>query len=224
MRRRDFMTLAAGAAGMGMLPTKWAMAQTRAESLRILSEAGPNSFDTIGVGVNRNAIQATWNVYDRLVRFGTKTQPDGTLYYDYYAIEGELAERWVISDDKRSITFHLRRDATFHDGTPVTSADVKWSLDRVVSIAIGKSQFSTGSMTEPSQFEIIDTHTIKITTPKPDPLHPAQHGGGLSDHHQFQGRQGQCDRCRPLGQRVAEDQCRRRRVRSRSKPSHPARA
>jgi peptide/nickel transport system substrate-binding protein len=168
MRRRDFMTLAAGAAGTTMLPTKWAFAQTRAESLRILSEAGPNSFDTIGVGVNRNAIQATWNVYDRLVRFGTKTQPDGTLYYDYYAIEGELAERWTISDDKRSITFHLRRDATFHDGSPVTAEDVKWSLDRVVSIAIGKSQFSTGSMTEPSQFEIIDTHTIKVTTPKPD--------------------------------------------------------
>jgi peptide/nickel transport system substrate-binding protein len=168
MRRREFMTLAAGTAASGLLPVRWAEAQTRAESLRVLSEAGPNSFDTIGVGVNRNSIQATWNCYDRLVRFGTKRQPDGTFYYDYFAIEGELAERWTVSDDKKTITFHLRRDATFHDGTPVTAEDVKWSLDRIVGQAIGKAQFSTGSMTEPGQFEVVDAHTIKITTPRPD--------------------------------------------------------
>lgn len=170
MDRREFGTSAAALALAAALPAKSAWAQTRVESLRILSEAGPNSFDTIGVGINRNSIQVTWNCYDRLVRFGTRAQlqPDGTHYYDYFNIEGELAQRYVISDDKRSITFHLRKDATFHDGTPVTAEDVKWSLDRVVSLPVGKSQFSTGSMTEPSQFEIIDQHTIKITTPKAD--------------------------------------------------------
>ena len=168
MRRREFLSWTAAAAAAGALPVPFAFAQTRAESLRILSEAGPNSFDQIGVGVNRNSIQAIWNIYDRLVRFGTKTQPDGTLYFDYFAIEGELAERWTISDDKRTITFHLRQNATFHDGSPVTAEDVKWSLDRVVSLPVGKSQFSTGSMTEPSQFEVVDKHTIKITTPRPD--------------------------------------------------------
>jgi ABC-type transport system substrate-binding protein len=33
--------------------------------------------------------------------------------------------------DKRSITFHLRPDATVHDGKPVTADGVKWSLDIV---------------------------------------------------------------------------------------------
>jgi peptide/nickel transport system substrate-binding protein len=168
MKRRDFGVFGASLALAGLAPMRFAAAQTRAETLRILSEGGPNSFDPIGIGVNRQAIQLHWNTYDRLVRFGTKTQPDGTLYYDYFHIEGELAERFEISADKRSITFYLRPEATFHDGTPVTAADVKWSLDRIVASPIGKAQFSTGSMTSPDQFEVVDPHTIRVTTPKPD--------------------------------------------------------
>ncbi len=91
MRRRELGAAAASLALASALPMRWAEAQTRAESLRILSQAGPNSFDPIGVGVNRNAIQLHWNTYDRLLRFGTTTRPDGTLYFDYYKIEGELA-------------------------------------------------------------------------------------------------------------------------------------
>lgn len=167
MRRRDLGAAAASLAVAGALP-RGAIAQTRAESLRILSQAGPNSFDPIGVGVNRNAIQVHWNTYDRLLRFGTTRRPDGTLYYDYYKLEGELAERFETSADGRSTTFHLRRDATFHDGSPVTAEDVKWSLDRVVASPIGRSQFGTGSMTTPEQFEVIDRHTIRVTTPRAD--------------------------------------------------------
>ncbi len=167
MRRRDFGAAAASLALAGLLPDA-AVAQTRAESLRILSQAGPNSFDPIGVGVNRNAIQVHWNTYDRLVRFGTTRQPDGTLYYDYYEIEGELAESWEVTEGGKVITFKLRQDATFHDGTPITAEDVKWSLDRVVASPIGRAQFSTGSMTSPDQFQVVDAHTIRITTPQAD--------------------------------------------------------
>src|SRR5690606_30242559 len=70
--------------------------------------------------------------------------------------------------DGTAITFYLRRDAVFHDGTPVTAADVKWSLDRVVASPIGKAQFSTGSMTEPDQFVVVDAHTLRIDLPQPD--------------------------------------------------------
>ena len=33
-----------------------------------------------------------------------------------------------------SVTFKMRKDAKFHDGTPVTAKDVKWSFDRGVSV------------------------------------------------------------------------------------------
>jgi peptide/nickel transport system substrate-binding protein len=166
MRRRDFVLGAV--AGAAALPARWSFAQTRAESLRILSEAGPNSFDPIGVGVNRNAIQLHWNTYDRLVAFGAKKRDDGTLYYDYFDIEPSLAERYEVSEEGRTITFFLRRDATFHDGSPVAAADVKWSLDRVLGSPIGQAQFKTGSLTSPDQFVVVDEPTVKVTTPKAD--------------------------------------------------------
>jgi peptide/nickel transport system substrate-binding protein len=172
MHRRDLGLLAAAAGLAGFTPMRFAYAQNQgqnqAQSLRILSEAGPNSFDPIGVGVNRGAIQAHWNIYDRLLRFGAKTRPDGTLYFDYYKIEGELAERFDVSADGTVITLHLRPDAVFHDGAKVTADDVKWSLDRVVSLPVGKSQFATGSMTSPDQFVVVDEHTLRITVPKAD--------------------------------------------------------
>jgi peptide/nickel transport system substrate-binding protein len=166
MRRRDFVlgTLVAVAAP----PAPWAFAQTRAESLRILSEGGPNSFDPIGLGVNRNAIQVHWNSYDRLVSFGAKTRDDGTLTYDYFAIEPSLAERFEVSEDGKTLTFFLRRDATFHDGSPITAEDVKWSLDRVLGSPIGRAQFKTGSLVSPEQFVAVDAHTVTVTVPKAD--------------------------------------------------------
>ena len=168
MKRRDFLTLS-GAAGAGLvLPAKWAHAETRADSLRVLSDGAANSFDSFSPGVNRNAIQVTWNIYDRLVRFAYKQRPDGIAYYDYFAIEPELAESYEVAADKKSITFRLRKGATFHDGAPVTAADVKFSLDRVVASPIGKSQFSTGSMTDPKQFVVVDDLTIRIDLPQPD--------------------------------------------------------
>ncbi len=166
MRRRDF-TLGAMAA-VAALPAKWSFAQARADSLRILSEAGPNTFDPIGVGVNRNAIQLHWNTYDRLVAFGANKRDDGTLTYDYFDIEPELAERYELSDEGKTITFFLRRDATFHDGAPVTAEDVKWSLDRVLGSPLGKSQFKTGSLASADQFVVVDEHTVKVTTPRAD--------------------------------------------------------
>jgi peptide/nickel transport system substrate-binding protein len=171
MRRRDLAKLVAWtglAGGFSGLPLRRAGAQSRAESLRVLTEGAPNSFDPIGPGVNRYAIELHWNAYDRLLRFGTVTRPDGTLSYDYFTLEGELAERWEVSEGGRAITLFLRPDARFHDGSPVTAEDVKWSLDRMVSLPIGRAQFATGSMTGTEQFTVLDARSIRITTPRAD--------------------------------------------------------
>ena len=46
-----------------------------------------------------------------------------------------LATEWEISDDGLTYTFTLREDVTFHDGSELTSEDVKWSLERATNIA-----------------------------------------------------------------------------------------
>ena len=60
-------------------------------------------------------------IYRGLVRYDKNLQ-----------IEGELAESWDISADNLTITFHLRKGVTWHDGAPFTSADVKFNYQLYV--------------------------------------------------------------------------------------------
>jgi microcin C transport system substrate-binding protein len=45
--------------------------------------------------------------------------------------EPGLAERWAISDDKRTFTFWLNPKARWSDGRPITAHDVKWTFDAI---------------------------------------------------------------------------------------------
>lgn len=50
-----------------------------------------------------------------------------------------LASNWDVSPDRRQITFHLRDNLTFADGTPATAGDLAWSLQRVVKLGYGNA-------------------------------------------------------------------------------------
>ena len=133
-----------------------AAAQGRNETLIVIVESGPNSMDIHGVGANRPAYQASWNLYDRLMTFGVKTVPDGSKSYDYSVLKPELAESWQLAPDGMSVTFKLRKDARFHDGTPVTAKDVKWSFDRAVTVGgFPTFQMKAGSLEKPEQFTAV---------------------------------------------------------------------
>jgi peptide/nickel transport system substrate-binding protein len=60
-------------------------------------------------------------VYATLTRLG----PD-------LSVQPDLAESWTVSPDGRQVTFRLR-PARFHDGQPLTSADVKFTLERILN-------------------------------------------------------------------------------------------
>ena len=60
--------------------------------------------------------------YSTLVRFNLTKFPE---------IEGDLAESWTIAPDLMTYTFKLHPNVKFHDGTPLTSADVKATYDRM---------------------------------------------------------------------------------------------
>jgi len=51
---------------------------------------------------------------------------------NYPQIVGDLAESWSVSPDRLTYTFKLRPNVLFHDGSPLTSADVKASYQRIV--------------------------------------------------------------------------------------------
>lgn len=146
-------------------------AQDRRETLLVVTEVGPNSMDIQGVGANRPSYGLSWNVYDRLLTYGKKTLADASVTYDYSALEPELATSWQLAPDGMSVTFALRQDATFHDGTPVTAHDVKWSFDRAVSIGgFPTFQMKAGSLEKPEQFVVVDDHTFRIDFLRHDKL------------------------------------------------------
>src|SRR5579859_3474053 len=145
-------------------------AQSRAETLRYVTGASVNTLDPNVPGSTREAFAVSLSTYDRLVSFGRK-QLNGKWVFDLDKISGELAESYEVSPDGLKLTFHLRKDAKFQDGSPVTAEDVKWSLDRAVTAPVlGKAQLLTGSMTSADQFRVIDPLTFEVTLPKPDKL------------------------------------------------------
>ena len=92
----------------------------------------------------------------------------------------DLAESWEVSPDGRTYTFHLRRDARFHDGKPVTAADVRWSLERASDPAtqapvaqqylgdiVGVAARLEGTAQSIAGVKAIDDHTLALTIDAP---------------------------------------------------------
>lgn len=130
-----------------------------------------NSLDIHRPGTNRPSYQVAVNVYDRLVTFGTKKLGDGSLAYDYDKVQPELAESWTLAPDRKSITFKLKPNATFWDGTPVTAEDVKWSFERALALGgFPKVQMGAGGFVDPAQFVAVDARTFRIDLKRPSKL------------------------------------------------------
>ncbi|MEM7696360.1 MAG: ABC transporter substrate-binding protein [Pseudomonadota bacterium] len=171
LSRRNILKIGAGAGAAAALPLALTLPAEAADTLVVVQGQTINSLDLHRTGTNRPSYQIAVNCYDRLVSFGIKTLPDGTLSYDYATLKGEIAESWTVSDDGLVITFTLKDNAIFQDGSKVTAEDVKWSFDRAVSAGGFPSvQMRAGGFTRPDQFEAVDALTFKITLDEPTKL------------------------------------------------------
>jgi peptide/nickel transport system substrate-binding protein len=154
---------------MGAAPQE-AAAQSRAETLRQVMGGTVNTLDPTVPGGTRETYGLAMSTYDRLASFGRK-QVDGNWVFDLDDIRGELAQKIDRAPDGRSFTFHLRQGATWHDGSLVTAADVKWSLDRAVSAkSLAPTQLSSGSLAKAEQFRIVGERAVEVVLDKPDRL------------------------------------------------------
>lgn len=194
MKRRDFLKSATAAAAVGAVsaPAVWspAKAQSRKETLLLVTESGPNNLDIHGVGTNRPGYEASWNCYDRLITHEKKTLADGSVSYDRDKFKPELAEDMKIGD--MSVTFKLKKNAKFQDGTPVTAKDVKWSYERAVKVGgFPTVQMKAGSLEKPEQFVAVDDHTFRVdflrkdrlTVPDMAVIVPSIYNSGLLKKH-----------------------------------------
>lgn len=171
MDRRRFIQTGSAAAALSGLPLAGRAQARPKDVLLVANEFGPNSLDIHTVGANRPSYGVSWLCYDRLMTYGKKTLPDGRVVYDRNKLEPELAESWQLAPDGNSVTFKLRKNARFHDGTPVTAKDVKWSFDRAVSVGgFPTFQMAAGSLEKPEQFEVVDDSTFRIKFLRRDKL------------------------------------------------------
>jgi peptide/nickel transport system substrate-binding protein len=74
-----------------------------------------------------------------------------------------IAESWEVSDDKRTVTFTLG-DRTWSDGEPITSEDVKWSLETLGE----EGDLFTSYTNNVTSIETPDDKTVVIETKRPD--------------------------------------------------------
>lgn len=68
-----------------------------------------------------DAYMLTAMIFSNLTRVSHELKP-----------EPQLASKWDVSPAGDEWTFHLVKNAKFHNGRPVTAADVKFSIDRIL--------------------------------------------------------------------------------------------
>lgn len=106
-------------------------------------------------------------------RVGTDAQSEriGELIFeglvrrdDNFKLQPRLAESWEIPDPLTYV-FHLRHDVRFHDGRPMTSADVKWTLDSLLSGKLRSAKASAYRYVD--RVEAPDDFTVVIRLKEP---------------------------------------------------------
>ena len=79
---------------------------------------------------------------------------------NYPKVAGDLAESWTVSPDSLTFTFKLHRNVKFHDGTPLTSTDVKASYERIMRPPEGVISVRQSYYKDFGAIETPDAHTV----------------------------------------------------------------
>ncbi|MEW8996737.1 MAG: ABC transporter substrate-binding protein [Thermoanaerobacter sp.] len=153
---------------------------TKAKDTSKIPEASKSRTDTIIIGLHEpkgvfNPLYSETE-YDNYVN---SAMFDGLIEVD---LDGtyipSLAKSWNLDKDNNTITFHLRDDVKFSDGTPLTAKDVEFSYyiaadptyDGPINLAkagiIGFKEYNEGDADKIEGIKVIDDHTIQIQLEK----------------------------------------------------------
>lgn len=145
-----------------------ASAATDATTLRSSLPIEPNTLDPACMQ-DIYAEEVALHTFEGLTRFNDKNQ-----------IEPCLAQKWEVSPDGLTYTFHLRDGVTFQNGRPFEAADVKYSWERAVNphtdsaVAasyldgiVGLKEIVAGKSTTLPGVVVVDAHTLKVTLDRP---------------------------------------------------------
>ena len=86
---------------------------------------------------------------------------------NYPKVAGDLAESWVSSPDGLSHTFKLHKNVKFHDGSALTSADIKASYERIIRPPQGVVSVRQSYYSDFGAIETPDEHTVVFKMKNP---------------------------------------------------------
>jgi len=127
--------LAATASTAG--PTN-AGAAKRGGVLRLTQDRDPGGLDIQKI-TDVQGLQLLMPLYSQIIR----QSPN-----NWNTLEGDLATKWEASNEGKTWTFTIRNDAKWHDGTPVTPADIVYNLNRMVNPPAGFKGGNAGCLKE----------------------------------------------------------------------------
>jgi peptide/nickel transport system substrate-binding protein len=154
-----------------------AAAQSYGGTARIHILSMPESFNPV-LPIELNGLIVTGSMYAPIAAVNPET----------FATEPYLAERWEVSEDLLTWTFHLRQNALWHDGVPITAQDVKFTYDRIMDPDEGANGYVTTQKW--ASVEVVDDHTFRIVLKEPNALLPdVLSSGGFEPlpRHVFEG-------------------------------------
>ncbi len=135
-----------------------AHAQKRGGELKFAVSAEPPNYDCHG-NSSFAFIHPVRPHYSTLLKF------DGA---NYPKVKGDLAESWTVSKDGLTYTFKLRKGVKFHDGTTLTSADVKASYERIANPPKGVVSVRGSAYSDIKSIETPDADTVVVKLGAPN--------------------------------------------------------
>ena len=88
-------------------------------------------------------------------------------------VVGDLAESWSVSTDGRTYTVRLRRGVKFHDGSELTSRDVKVTYDKIINPPAGVASARKGQYVDVEAVEMPDPYSVVFRLKWPSASFPS---------------------------------------------------
>jgi peptide/nickel transport system substrate-binding protein len=130
---------------------------SRPQHLFTATIADPKTFNPIIVTDSASSV-ATGHLFDSLVRLNEITMQ----------MEPALAERWESNEKGTEWTFHLRHDVRWHDGVPLTAADVVFTFDAIYDPRVPSSLAHILTIDDQRiEVEAVDDFTVRFRLPRP---------------------------------------------------------
>jgi peptide/nickel transport system substrate-binding protein len=151
---RHLRWVGAGVSAMVLLAAQLTTAEVvpkRGGVLEFASTVEPGNYDCHG-NTSFAFLHPVAPHYSTLLKFDTANYPQ---------VIGDLAQSWEVSPDRLTYTFKLRPNVLFHDGSRLTSADVKASYQRIVHPPPGVTSSrqvdfgAIGSIDTPEPFTVV---------------------------------------------------------------------